>query len=84
MFCVCLTHRVTQAGSASWCRGAAPRRVGLALGGVDLNLQSRTDKRLDGFGGELRTVGRRVARLEGLIEGSGLFRIAEPSNAAGD
>ena len=64
--------------------GAALAGLVLALGGLMLTLQSRTDKRLDGFGGELRTVGRRVARLEGLIEGSGLFRIAEPSNAAGD
>jgi len=64
--------------------GAALAGLVLALGGLMLTLQSRTDKRLDGFDGELRAVGRRVARLEGLIEGSGLFRIAEPSSAAGD
>ena len=64
--------------------GAALAGLVLALGGLMLTLQSRTDKRLDGFEGELRAVGRRVARLEGLIEGSALFRIAEPSSAAGD
>ena len=101
--------------------------VGVALGGLVLALQLRTDKRLDsfekradrrmdGFGermdrfgermdrfgermemfekrfieelagvrGELRALGERVARLEGLIEGSGLFRRAELSEAAGD
>ena len=49
-----------------------------------LTLQSRTDKRLDAFKGELRRLTERVARLEGLIEGSGLFRHAEPSEATGD
>lgn len=34
--------------------------------------------------GWLRDVDRRLARLEGLIEGSGLFRPREPSEAAGD
>lgn len=59
--------------------------VGAALGGLVLALQSRTDKRLDGFekrfGEEL--AGLRVARLEGLIECSGLFRPAQPSEMAG-
>ena len=90
--------------------------VGVALGGLVLALQLRTDKRLDrfekrmdrfekrmdrfeermemfekrfveelaGVRGELRALGERVARLEGLIEGSGLFRRAELSEAAGD
>ena len=101
--------------------------VGVALGGLVLALQLRTDKRLDSFEeradrrmdrfvermdrfvermemfeermemfekrfveelagvrGELRALGERVARLEGLIEGSGLFRRAELSEAAGD
>ncbi len=58
--------------------------VGAALGGLMLTLQSRTDKRLDAFKGELRRLTERVARLEGLIEGSGLFRHAEPSEATGD
>ena len=73
--------------------------VGVALGGLVLALQLRTDKRLDSFEarmgafekrfveelaglrGELRALGE---RLEGLIEGSGLFRRAELSEAAGD
>ena len=69
--------------------------VGAALGGLVLALQSRTDKRLDGFEkrfgeglaglrGELRALGERSARLEGLIKGSGLFRPAQPSEVAGD
>ena len=60
-----------------------------------LALQSRTDKRLDGFEkrsakswagllAELRALGERVARLQGLIEGSGLFRPTQPSGVAGD
>lgn len=70
--------------------GAALAGLVLALAGLMLTLQSRTDKRLGGFEGELhglrselRALGERVARLEGLIEGSGLFRTAEPSEAAG-
>lgn len=35
------------------------------------------------IGGWLRDVNRRLARLVGLIEGSGLFRPREPSEAAG-
>lgn len=63
--------------------------VGAVLGGLVLALQSRTDKRLDAFGAELRTLGervggleQRVARLEGLIEG--LFRPSEVSEPAGN
>ena len=51
--------------------------VGAALGGLVLLLQSRTDKRLDVLEGELRQLGERVARLEGLIKGSGQFRPAD-------
>ncbi len=58
--------------------------VGAALGGLVLVLQARTDKRLDVLESELRRLGERVARLEGLIEGSGLFRSPETSQAAGD
>ena len=79
--------------------------VGVALGGLVLAMQLRTDRRLDRFDkrldrfeermerfaeelagvrGELRALGERVARLEGLIEGSGLFRRAEMSEIAGD
>ncbi len=64
--------------------GAALGGLVLTLGGLMLTLQSRTDKRLDAFKGELRRLTERVARLEGLIEGSGLFRHAEPSEATGD
>lgn len=51
--------------------------VGVALGGLLLALWSRTDKRLDTLGNELRRQGERVARIEGLIEGAGLFRQAD-------
>lgn len=50
--------------------------IGAAVGGLVLQLQSRTDKRRDGLEGELRQLGERMARLEGLIKGSGLFRPA--------
>ena len=53
-------------------------------GGLILTLQSRTDKRLDGFEGQLRRLSECVVRREGLIEGWGLFRPAEPSDATGD
>lgn len=58
--------------------------VGAALGGLVLVLQARTDKRLDVLESELRRLGERVARLEGLIEGAGLFRPPETSVAVGD
>lgn len=45
--------------------------VGAAVGGLVLQLQSRTDKRLDVLEGELRQFGERMARLQGLIKGSG-------------
>lgn len=51
--------------------------VGVALGGLLLALWSRTDKRLDTLENELRRQGVRVARIEGLIEGAGLFRQAD-------
>ena len=64
--------------------------MGIGLGGLVLALQSRTDRRMDSFAAELaglrgesRALCERVARLEGLIEGYGLFRPAEPANAAG-
>lgn len=55
----------------------------VALGSLVLVLQARTDKRLDLLESELRRLGERVARLEGLIEGSGLFRPAD-ATASGD
>ena len=57
--------------------------VGAALGGLMLVLQARTDKRLDVLESELRRLRERVARLEGLIEGPGLFQPPETSQAAG-
>ncbi len=55
----------------------------VGLGSLVLVLQARTDKRLDLLEAELRRLGERVARLEGLIEGSGLFRPAD-ATASGD
>ena len=60
----------------------ATLRVG--LGGLILTLQSRTDKRLDGFENQLRRLGECVALLEGLIEGLSHFGRAGPSVAPGD
>ena len=58
--------------------------MGAALGGLVLLLQARTDKRLDVLESELRRLGERVARLEGLIAGSGGLRLPETSEVAGD
>ena len=66
----------------------------VGLGGLVLTLQSRTDKRLDALRAELWAELQRLAermgalergqaRIEGLIEGSGLFRPGE-SMARGD
>ena len=70
--------------------GAALGGLVLALAGLMLTLQSRTDRRLDGFERrvdalvvEFRALGERVARLEGLIEGSGLFQTPEAPEAVG-
>ena len=52
------------------------------MGGLVLALQVRTDKQLDAFGVELRRLSERVARLEGLIEGAGLFRPAGSTGAS--
>ena len=64
--------------------------VGAALAGLVLAMQSRTDKRFDALRAELRRLAERVgalergqARLEGLLEGAGLFRPRE-SAAQGD
>ena len=46
--------------------------------------EKRFVEELAGLRGELRALVERVARLEGLIEGSGLFRRAELSEMAGD
>ena len=55
----------------------------VGLGSLVLVLQARTDKRLDALQAELRRLGERVARLEGLVKGSGLFRPAD-APASGD
>ena len=47
-------------------------------------LEIRFVEELAGLRSELRALGERVARLEGLIEGSGLFRRAELSEVTGD
>ena len=47
-------------------------------------LEKRFVEKLAASRGELRALGRRVARLKGLIEVSGLFRRAELSEGAGD
>lgn len=59
----------------------------VGLGGLVLALQARTDKGLDSLAERVAALERGQARLEGLIEGSGLFRPAaspEPSEATGD
>ena len=63
----------------------------VGLGGLVFVLQARTDKGLDLLESELRRLGERTgrveqrkARLEGLIEGSGLFRPAEALAPVGD
>ena len=58
--------------------------VGAALGGLVLTLQARTDKQLGEFRQELRRLSERVARLVGLLEGTGLVRLASgpPSPAS--
>ena len=64
--------------------GAALGGLVFTLGGLMLTLQSRTDKRLDGFQGELRQLTKRVTRLEGLFERSRLFRRPESFEATGE
>ena len=61
----------------------------VGLGGLVLVLHVRTDKKLDTLGTELRSVDRRLARLEGLVEGWSRFRpvaapAPEPVPASGD
>ena len=51
--------------------------VGVALAGLILTAALW-------IGGWLRDVDGRLARLEGLIEGSGLFRVAAVPEASGD
>ena len=52
----------------------------VGLGGLVLVLQVRTDKKLDTLETELQSVDRRLARLEGLVEGWSRFRpVAAPA-----
>lgn len=55
----------------------------VGLGGLILTIGGwlRADTRA--LHGELQVVGKRVARLEGLIEGSGLFHLPEHSGSTG-
>ena len=56
----------------------------VGLGGLILTIGGWLCGDIRALRTELQALGARVARLEGLIEGSGLFRPAEPSGAAGD
>ena len=56
----------------------------VGLGGLILTIGGWLRGDIRGLRTELRALGERVARLEGLIEGSGLFRPGEPSEFAGD
>lgn len=59
--------------------------VGVALGGVLLTSLRGIADRLGKVEERLGGIEQRVARLEGLIEGAGLFRPAEvPAPAVGD
>ena len=62
-------------GRALYARGLSPELIGIlsvgaALGGSVLMLQVRMDKLSAG----VRRIGERMARIEGLLEGAGLFR----------
>lgn len=56
----------------------------VGLGGLILTIGGWLRGDIRGLRSELQALGNRVARLEGLIEGSGLFRPAGPSAAPGD
>ena len=66
--------------------------VGVALAGLILTGQARLHKRIDELVARLAAVEscmgaleQRIARLEGVLEGAGLFRPAEaPQPSAGD
>lgn len=64
--------------------------VGVALGGLVLRLQFRTDKRVDALRADLRRLAERVgalergqARIEGLVVGLGLSGGVPAGAAAG-
>lgn len=56
----------------------------VGLGGLILTIGGWLRGDIRALRTELQGLGERVARLGGLIEGSGLFRPAAPSEAAGD
>ena len=56
----------------------------VGLGGLLLALWSRTDKRLDSLELELRRLGERVARIEGLLEGTRRHLPLDAPAPAGD
>ena len=56
--------------------------VEISLAGLLLGMKHHTGKRIDALGGEMRGLSERGARLEGLLEGSGLFTSSQPT--AGD
>ena len=56
----------------------------VGLGGLILTIGGWLRGDLRALRPELHALCERVARLEGLIEGSGLFRPAEPTESAGD
>lgn len=56
----------------------------VGLGGLILTIGGWLRGDIRALRTELQGLGERVARLEGLIEGSGLFRPAEPSESAVD
>lgn len=55
----------------------------VGLGGLILTIGGWLRGDIRSLRTELQALGERVARLEGLIEGSGLFRPAEPTETAG-
>ncbi len=56
----------------------------VGLGGLILTIGGWLRGDIRALRSETQALGERVARLEGLIEGSGLFRPAEASETAGD
>ena len=53
--------------------------VGVVLGGLVLRVSSRINVRIDGLESRLASVEQRLARVEGLIEGTALFGSRQPA-----
>lgn len=64
-------------------RDARDARMDKRLDGMDRRLDGM-DKLIGSLQSEVRGIDRRLARIEGLIEGSGLFRPADAPASAGD